>query len=330
MYVCFSFDLLPMEFLPSSGDESVTILKEVPSHYKRYCMTAAAPYYMEGSFGYYLRQRVTVREAGIQLNLFHMHSDATLDPFTQDPVQPLHFMLEGNIRCELIGFGEAWLRQGIYNLFYVPGGVRHHAWFTPGFYRSFHVDFSPMFLQELAIKYPELKEVLDRFYKDSAAGIQQHDAHITPWIESLIDKMITKCPPTEPELSIFLRSMAFRLLLLYVQDNPAEEELLPGTRQLMKEIKTYLLIHLHRPPSLAALAAKFYLTEPTLRRQFLQYTGEPVHHFIVRARMEWAGQLLENGLSVGAVADKTGYKDISSFSRAFTRFFGYPPSLHKK
>lgn len=319
-----------MEFLLPPGYGPVNVRHEIPAVYASYCMPAAAPYYVEGNFGHYLTQRVVAAKAALQLNLFRMLSDFTLDPYSRQPVQPLHFMLEGNICCELMGFGEAWLHEGIYNLFFVPGSIRHHASFTPGFYRSFHVDLSPLYLPELAAEYPELQEVLNRFYHGSAAGIQQHNAYINPWMESLIGRIITECPATQPNLGLYLRTMAFRLLLLYVQDDPGEEKLPPGAGQLMEEVKTDILLRLDEQLTAASLASKFYLTESTLRRQFLQYTGEPVRHFIIKARMAWAGKLLESGMAVGDVADKTGYKNVSGFTRAFTQFFGYPPSRHKK
>lgn len=317
-----------MDFLLPPGYGPVTVLHEVPADYEDYRIPAARPYYVEGGFGHYLTQRVEAAEVGLQLNLFLMRSGFTLDPFTLQSVHPLHYMLEGSVRCELKGFGEAWLHEGKCSLFYVPGGERHHARFRAGFYRSFHVDIPPRGLQNISGNYPELTEVFDRF--SSGRGLQQRSASITPPIERMINRLAADCPLSQPRLGIFLQAMAFRLLLWYVQGLPRAERLPPGAVWLMEEVKEDILLRLHEPLTIKSLALRFLLTESTLRRQFLQHFGEPIRHFVLKSRMDRAKVLLDEDMSISDVAFRTGYRDISSFTRAFGHYFGYTPSAYRR
>ena len=39
--------------------------------------------------------------------------------------------------------------------------------------------------------------------------------------------------------------------------------------------------------------------------------------------------MLEDGISITKIAEELGYKSIHSFSRAFSKYYGYPPSKHR-
>jgi AraC-like DNA-binding protein len=61
--------------------------------------------------------------------------------------------------------------------------------------------------------------------------------------------------------------------------------------------------------------------------RFTSVVGVPPARYLARWRMHLAGVWLRNDrLTVGQAAAKLGYESEASFSRAFKRFVGVPPS----
>jgi len=320
-----------MDFLFPPGYGPVTVLHEVPAHYLPYRMAAAVPYYAKGRFGDYLTQIITGSGFSIQFNIFTILVAGTcLYPYVAESLITLHFMLQGDICCILKGFGQAWLHEGAYHLFYIPGGVRHEARFDPAVYHSFHLDLSSAFLPRLAGKYPELQEVAERLLHHSAESLQQHAAHITQKIIRLIEEL-KHCPyEGEPDRSWYEETRLRELLLLYVQDRPAKDQGLSIIARRMKKVKYYLDYHLKERLTLSGVAAHFNMKQTTFKKWFAQYFGKSFHHYLLERRMDYAKELLrETGKTLLEIAGETGYSDAAGFSHAFMNYMGQTPGEYR-
>ncbi|MHA4806559.1 helix-turn-helix domain-containing protein [Flavitalea flava] len=76
-----------------------------------------------------------------------------------------------------------------------------------------------------------------------------------------------------------------------------------------------------------SLCRKFGLNRTKLQEGFSQLTGLPVHSFISSLRMKKAMALLkETEESIKVIAMECGYKNVSSFTRAFTNYCHCSPS----
>jgi AraC-like DNA-binding protein len=76
-----------------------------------------------------------------------------------------------------------------------------------------------------------------------------------------------------------------------------------------------------------ALAARIGLNRNKLSAGFRDVFGCTPHEYSKRQRMDWARRLILDGaMQLGEVAQAVGYASQSSFSRAFTDHFGFPPS----
>ncbi|MEM9714791.1 MAG: helix-turn-helix domain-containing protein, partial [Actinomycetota bacterium] len=67
-------------------------------------------------------------------------------------------------------------------------------------------------------------------------------------------------------------------------------------------------------------------SERTLRRVFAEQTGVPFRRWRLRLRAQTATRLLRDGIQVGEVASRCGYRSADSLSRAFRSEFGMTPS----
>lgn len=69
---------------------------------------------------------------------------------------------------------------------------------------------------------------------------------------------------------------------------------------------------------------------PYISLLFSQKVNRTIMEYCQSKMFEKATQMLDNGVSITQIAENLGYKSIHSFSRAFSKYFGYPPSKHTK
>ena len=91
-----------------------------------------------------------------------------------------------------------------------------------------------------------------------------------------------------------------------------------------------LQCHYAQPLTVAYLCTTVGTNECKLKQGFRELFGTSAHKMLVRIRMEKALELLDSGLRVSTVADQVGYQHLSSFSTAFERYFGRPPSAIRR
>lgn len=96
-------------------------------------------------------------------------------------------------------------------------------------------------------------------------------------------------------------------------------------RGLAEQVRARLLRDPGRIPSMSEIAAELHVDPRTLRRQ-LSTEDASFRTLVEEARTALSPGLFEIGLSVEEVAKRLGYAEASSFSRAFTRWHGVPPS----
>lgn len=83
--------------------------------------------------------------------------------------------------------------------------------------------------------------------------------------------------------------------------------------------------------SVSELARQAGLSRAQLRRRLKHLTGFAPETYLILARIDRAKQLLrETELSIGAVADALGYRDVYYFSRQFAQIAGTPASAFRR
>lgn len=96
---------------------------------------------------------------------------------------------------------------------------------------------------------------------------------------------------------------------------------------VLKYVRAYIENNLDTHVTLRELGEMARLSPNYLNRLFKQWTGQPLHQYTIRRRMETAMQMLRNGRRlVKQVARRVGYEDPLYFSRAFHEYYGQWPS----
>lgn len=92
-------------------------------------------------------------------------------------------------------------------------------------------------------------------------------------------------------------------------------------------VRDYIDTHYQEAISIEQLAELATLSEYHFYRTFKQTFGLTPHQYILKQRLKQAMVLLKSKhLTVSKVADQTGFADLASFSKAFKKAFGFPPS----
>lgn len=93
---------------------------------------------------------------------------------------------------------------------------------------------------------------------------------------------------------------------------------------------SYLDAHFSEAVSIDTLAGTLYISKYHLMREFKQATGQTIHSYLTRRRMQAAADLIAAGVSIQETSDRVGYSDYSLFYKNFTRFAGVSPREYQQ
>ncbi|MFD1955410.1 response regulator [Paenibacillus thailandensis] len=101
--------------------------------------------------------------------------------------------------------------------------------------------------------------------------------------------------------------------------------------KLMNLMIAYIRDNLHRNLTLKEIADRFSFSPNYLGVMFKEETGTNFSEFVTAARMEKAGQLLQNpAVKIYEVAEQVGYRYLPYFSRQFKETFGMTPAQYRR
>ena len=91
-------------------------------------------------------------------------------------------------------------------------------------------------------------------------------------------------------------------------------------------ILQYLNQHLAEPLSIDRLSEQFFVSKYHMMRRFKAETGYTIHGYLTEKRLMLAREQLAAGVSPGEACQRCGFGDYSTFSRAYKKRFGCPPT----
>jgi len=131
---------------------------------------------------------------------------------------------------------------------------------------------------------------------------------------------------------IFTESKLLELFVLQmdqvnaIQSNAIKEYWSPADKEKLYAVKEFIATSYLEPLSLKALTQRFGLNEFKLKKGYKYFFQTTVFGDIHRLRMQQAQHLLkERMMNVTEVAYHIGYNNLSSFSHAFKKVFGFSP-----
>ncbi len=94
----------------------------------------------------------------------------------------------------------------------------------------------------------------------------------------------------------------------------------------VENLVRYINRNLDQDLSIDALARKYYLSKYHMMRKFKEETGYTMHNYIVSKRLLMARSLITQGTPVMKAAQQSGFRDYTTFVRAYKKQFGVSPS----
>ena len=223
------------------------------------------------------------------------------------------------------GLPKSTLREFNCKLSVVPAGHRFYGWQTPRVLTRvsyFYIDFqNPLFDRASGITCPAISPRLfffDQAVWDTAlklkAEVGNSDPSSREYAEALSLVLMQELVRLERTTSASVRSVRGGL---------------PVWRQ--KHVAEFIEEHLAEEISLAVLAELADLSLYHFARAFTQSFGVPPHRYHMARRMDRARSLLEMpALSVTQIGIQIGFRETSSFTRAFRRFTGLTPTEYRR
>lgn len=122
----------------------------------------------------------------------------------------------------------------------------------------------------------------------------------------------------------YLNSWMINTFMAYVD---AIRKMNIESNEIIKRSKEYIQEHLHQNIKVRDVAAHISLSESYFAIYFKEKTGINFRDYILTAKIEYAKKILKNKkTSISEIAEKVGYQDYRSFSRAFKNETGMSPS----
>lgn len=102
-------------------------------------------------------------------------------------------------------------------------------------------------------------------------------------------------------------------------------------KDVISEVKQYVMEHYDENISLADLSSRFFLNLHYLSQLFKEKTGQTYLDYLTQVRIGRAKELLENSdLKVYEISHLVGYSDTTHFSKMFERLAGCKPTEYRK
>lgn len=104
----------------------------------------------------------------------------------------------------------------------------------------------------------------------------------------------------------------------------------PSNKSLYEQLRSYIGDHIEEELTLEQLSSVFFVSKYHIAHVFKANFGLSIHQYILKKRLAMAKDAIASRNNINNVYLMCGFKDYSSFYRAFKKEFGLSPNEYKK
>ena len=251
-----------------------------------------------------------------------------VDSHTHDYFE-FYFFLEGNITMYIDDIPHH-MKPG--DVLLIPPELPHHAVCsdssTP--YRRFIFWISKSYYQQLAALSSSYTYVIQQAYQKrhifhyDTIGFHALQAKIFRLLEEIHSERFGKAD----KVSLCVNDLILHLnRTVYEMDHPAPSQ---DKETLYENLLFYIESHLEEELTLDQLADAFYVSKYHIAHIFKENLGLSIHQYITKKRLSMCCATILSGTDISKAYLMYGFKDYSSFFRAFRKEYGLSPKEYKE
>ena len=310
---------------------AIDLAPGVPKAFSDLVMQNSKVNYAEGKYGRLMLQEIDLNEFSIHYNIYHIQNRFLLHVKRSIPTLMIHIALKNDMQYQLKGLGELCLKEGQFNIVFLPGIDGTTKFEQPGEYRDFKIYLPADFLRQYEATFPYLTEFLQHIAESSPALLLKEHGWTNSEISYIVNQLL-QCTYDEAVRNLYYDTLVKELLLLFLLQKKRDS--LNGQRYMesLYEARSIIQKNTSRHFTITEVAKKVSLSEAKLKNGFKQVFGTEIFQFMLQAKMQKAWVLvLETDKPLKEIAALTGYTSKQNFATAFKKYFNATPgSLRKK
>ncbi len=267
---------------------------------------------------------------GRDFEVYHYNEDV-LQPvwYHAHPYYEIYFFVQGHNRIIVEGT-DIQPRRG--DAFIYPPGIMHRCIHldTEIFYERFYIYARPEYLQAISSADFDIPGTIARMTKGDHYYFHVDDSTLEG-LKQQADILIRASESLLPADKLLNR---FRMgeMLVQALTGFTAGEVMPQSEysSRMSSLIHYINQHAAEDLSLSRLEEQFYASKYVLIKEFKEYTGITIYQYLLTRRVLMAKEMIQQGMKPSEAALNCGFRDYTSFYRAFRTRTGISPEQFRQ
>jgi len=316
--------------LTSITHGSIELAPGAPKAFLEMVMPNTKVNHAEGAYGRLMYQEIEVSPFSIHYNVYDIENRFLLHVEKKTPALMLYVILKNDMHFQLRNFGEMHLKEGQFNIAYLPDLDCTAFFEDQGEYQNFKIYFPVELLQEYAATFPYLNEFLQQATGPDPVFLLQEPGWISSKISYVINEFL-ECTYNEQVRRQYFEILIKELLLLLLLQKHRNGNDYNTYMQHLYEARSIILKNPGKHFTIGEIAQQVGLNEARLKSGFKQVFGTGLFQYMLEAKMQKAFQwVVDTDKPVKEIARLTGYTSLQNFLTAFKKYFKTTPGALRK